>query len=98
MALNDESPYLRGYHGYFWICLDLLGLLTGGKGGIRTHGTASCTPDFESGSFDHSDTFPGEAELYMAPTVRWKFIRQFRIYPITLELSGNPFNQRFKIR
>lgn len=34
--------------------------VNGGKGGIRTHGTASCTPDFESGPFDHSGTFPWE--------------------------------------
>ena len=33
--------------------------VAGGKGGIRTHGTASCTPDFESGPFDHSGTFRG---------------------------------------
>ena len=32
---------------------------SGGKGGIRTHGTENRTPDFESGAFDHSATFPG---------------------------------------
>src|SRR3569833_258886 len=30
----------------------------GGKGEIRTHGTPKGTPDFESGAFDHSATFP----------------------------------------
>src|SRR5438128_1861955 len=31
---------------------------TGGEGGIRTHGTLSGTPDFESGTIDHSATSP----------------------------------------
>jgi hypothetical protein len=31
---------------------------TGGEGGIRTHGTLARTPDFESGTFDHSATSP----------------------------------------
>ena len=30
-----------------------------GEGGIRTPGTFDSTPDFESGTFDHSDTSPG---------------------------------------
>ena len=30
----------------------------GGEGGIRTHGTLSGTPDFESGTIDHSATSP----------------------------------------
>ena len=33
-------------------------LLTGGEGGIRTHGDIATTPDFESGTFDHSATSP----------------------------------------
>ena len=32
--------------------------MLGGKGEIRTHGTPKRTPDFESGAFDHSATFP----------------------------------------
>ena len=31
---------------------------TGGEGGIRTHGDVATTPDFESGTFDHSATSP----------------------------------------
>ncbi len=31
----------------------------GGKGGIRTPDTVNRMPDFESGAFDHSATFPG---------------------------------------
>ncbi len=30
----------------------------GGEGGIRTLGTLARTPDFESGTFDHSATSP----------------------------------------
>ena len=30
----------------------------GGEGGIRTHGSIAATPDFESGTFDHSATSP----------------------------------------
>ena len=30
----------------------------GGEGGIRTHGTLAGTPDFESGTIDHSATSP----------------------------------------
>src|SRR6478672_3862455 len=32
--------------------------VSGGEGGIRTHGTLARTPDFESGTFDHSATSP----------------------------------------
>jgi hypothetical protein len=31
---------------------------TGGRGGIRTHGTLSGTPVFKTGSLNHSDTLP----------------------------------------
>ena len=33
---------------------------SGGEGGIRTHGTVSGTPDFESGTIDHSATSPAQ--------------------------------------
>ena len=33
----------------------------GGEGGIRTHGRLKPTPDFESGTFDHSATSPKRA-------------------------------------
>ena len=37
---------------------------SGGEGEIRTPGTCYSTPDFESGTFDHSDTSPfGNYEL-----------------------------------
>jgi hypothetical protein len=31
-----------------------------GRGGIRTHGALTGTPDFESGTFDHSATLPSD--------------------------------------
>ena len=34
----------------------------GGQGGIRTHGGFAPTPDFESGTFDHSATCPVSTE------------------------------------
>jgi hypothetical protein len=33
----------------------------GGRGGIRTHGRVTPTPDFESGAFNHSATLPAQA-------------------------------------
>ncbi len=45
--------------------------LFGGEGGIRTHGTVTRTPDFESGTFDHSATSPGRAII----------LRSFRVRP-----------------
>ena len=33
-------------------------IFIGGEGGIRTHGDVATTPDFESGTFDHSATSP----------------------------------------
>ena len=35
-------------------------ILSGGRGGIRTHGALTGTPDFESGTFDHSATLPSD--------------------------------------
>jgi hypothetical protein len=48
-----------------WTCSNEAGTLRntilGGEGGIRTHGTVARTPDFESGTFDHSATSPGSS-------------------------------------
>ena len=38
----------------------------GGEGGIRTHGRLTPTPDFESGTFDHSATSPMVSPLRTA--------------------------------
>jgi hypothetical protein len=48
-ALKNSEPYLYNFYN----CEP-----TGGEGGIRTHGTGNRTPDFESGTFDHSATSP----------------------------------------
>ena len=42
------------------LCLaeTLMNVPIGGEGGIRTHGRLAPTPDFESGTFDHSATSP----------------------------------------
>ena len=47
-------------------------LTNGGEGGIRTHGRLAPTPDFESGTFDHSATSPTHIELYLAPVLNLK--------------------------
>ena len=44
----------------------------GGEGGIRTHGRLAPTPDFESGTFDHSATSPTLFQLYLAPVLNLK--------------------------
>ena len=56
---NENAP-----HGAFE--------LLGGEGGIRTHGRLASTPDFESGTFDHSATSPTHIELYLAPVLNLK--------------------------
>ncbi len=38
---------------------------TGGERGIRTLGTFARTPDFESGTFDHSATSPNRVYRYI---------------------------------
>ncbi len=43
-------------------------IVIGGEGGIRTLGRLAPTPDFESGTFDHSATSPDTA-LQHAPVV-----------------------------
>ena len=50
------------------------GFLTGGGGAIRTLGSVATTPDFESGTFDHSATPPDsvsfvEGVFYQAKNV-----------------------------
>ena len=42
----------------------VLGAISGGEGGIRTLGRVAPTPDFESGTFDHSATSP-DSVLYV---------------------------------
>ncbi len=52
-------------------------LVSGGEGGIRTLGTLARTPDFESGTFDHSATSPVGCESARAgKCTRWPVARQ----------------------
>ena len=53
--LQSDCPNL---HGYFNLLHDEPAVCIGGEGGIRTHGNVNATPDFESGTFDHSATSP----------------------------------------
>src|SRR6185437_5653135 len=43
--------------------------VSGGEGGIRTHGTLTRTPDFESGTFDHSATSPKGSRGLREPAI-----------------------------
>ena len=47
IAINTKALLEQGFHAN-----------TGGEGGIRTRGRLAPTPDFESGTFDHSATSP----------------------------------------
>ena len=56
---------------YHTICrlLFVLNTIICGEGGIQTPGTCYSTPDFESGTFDHSDTSPGNGlQMYYLQT------------------------------
>ena len=52
----------------------------GGEGGIRTLGDVTTTPDFESGTFDHSATSP-------TYTNAAGHCRKFYQYPLSTQLS-----------
>src|SRR3981081_1232630 len=41
-------------------CFKLLIWLSGGRGGIRTHGTLAGTPVFKTGALNHSATLPNQ--------------------------------------
>ena len=59
--------------------------VTGGEGGIRTHGTRKRTPDFESGPFDHSGTSPLLSRL--KPLPQFPAPPQFWVLPKNLGLQ-----------
>jgi hypothetical protein len=42
----------------FWTEWDAAGKVSGGRGGIRTHGTLAGTPVFKTGALNHSATLP----------------------------------------
>ena len=61
-SLKDKKPFInkafRRDTSRYWSLLEFFGVRLGGEGGIRTHGGLAPTPDFESGTFDHSATSP----------------------------------------
>ena len=56
-----DSDALRNEKSHLSVAFPML---PGGEGGIRTHGTVTRTPDFESGTFDHSATSPGSVDSH----------------------------------
>ena len=66
----------------------------GGEGGIRTHGGFAPTPDFESGTFDHSATSPARAIVWIncdvaeaTPWVKGVILAETGLQAATLEGS-----------
>ena len=57
-SLAKKNPAYLWESGVYWSALDVVERQIGGEGGIRTHGSVATTPDFESGTFDHSATSP----------------------------------------
>jgi hypothetical protein len=60
---KQRPPRLRGGNfgkgkSHFHSLFNGVILKFGGRGGIRTHGWVTPTPDFESGAFNHSATLP----------------------------------------
>ena len=53
-AERQNLYYFIGFSADAWICLDVLGSIFGGEGGIRTPGTLASTSDFESGAFNRA--------------------------------------------
>ena len=56
-----------------WSLLDVLELVNGGEGGIRTPGTGKGTSDFESGAFNRAlpplhAVLTAGCKLYLTPT------------------------------
>ena len=57
-STKQKAPRGAGPEAASMPAKQVLDLCTGGEGGIRTHGDVATTPDFESGTFDHSATSP----------------------------------------
>ena len=54
MSMRDIGRSLLNHDA--WVRADVRG--TGGRGGIRTHGTLAGTPVFKTGALNHSATLP----------------------------------------
>ena len=61
--------------------------LTGGRGGIRTHGTLAGTPVFKTGALNHSATLPTFENIGLFHVLRRT--KRERLAPITTALLPN---------
>ena len=84
-AIKQKSPDLRGFHGDSWTSLNFFKSALGGEGGIRTLGRFDPTPDFESGTFDHSATSPNRRAI-IAFGYSFKFL-ELLIKVVSIPLS-----------
>ena len=55
--MEEDVKLCRNYGRRCRVLIAVLRIISG-EGGIQTPGTCNSTPDFESGTFDHSDTSP----------------------------------------
>src|SRR5918994_6106120 len=70
MAMADQTPSCRASVRVAGVpdaggaeSRECIGWRDSGQGGIRTHDTREGIPVFETGSFSHSDTCPGQTQL-----------------------------------
>ncbi len=62
----------------------------GGEGGIRTHGGRKPTPDFESGTFDHSATSPALRVLASCYSIAMRLAIALTILALALSACAPP--------
>jgi hypothetical protein len=67
---------------------------TGGRGGIRTHGSLATTPDFESGAFNHSATLPTVVTSYADIVCLVFYPRQVHSSAIAIRSEPGYFSMR----
>ena len=75
-STNRRKQEAEKYTESTFLCKSLI--INGGRGGIRTHGEVTPTPDFESGAFNHSATLP---TVYYQPLAAPPFTLIFPLYP-----------------
>jgi hypothetical protein len=61
MSENSQNPKILGFLAF-----------SGGRGGIRTHGTLAGTPVFKTGALNHSATLPAQEFRDLAETLPWR--------------------------
>jgi hypothetical protein len=55
---EQNSLIFQGVMGSIEMSVEVLGIVNGGRGGIRTPDTLSGTPVFKTGAINHSATLP----------------------------------------